>query len=90
MGFELSLELRPDLAEDELMHFWDAFILDAIERNGLSFGGGTNGFASVWGRGSATETHRESVRSWLGSRAEVLSFVVGPLIDAWHGGENAL
>ena len=90
LGFDVSFELRPELVEDELIRFWDTFILDAIERNGLSYGGGTNGFASVWGRGSATEMHRENVRSWLSSRAEVLSVSVGPLFDAWYGSKNAL
>ena len=90
LGFDVSFKLRSEISEVELDKFWDSFILDAIERNGLAYGGGTNGFASAWGRGSASETHRENVRSWLSSRAEVLSSVIGPLVDAWHGGENAL
>ena len=84
------LRLRSEITEVELNNFWDAFILDAIERYGLAYGGGTKGFASAWGRGSASETHREDVRTWLSSRADVLSVVIGPLVDAWHGGENAL
>lgn len=43
-GFDVSLRLRDTLREDELMRFWDAFILDAIERNGMAFGGWTDGF----------------------------------------------
>jgi hypothetical protein len=89
LGFEVSFELRPELAEDQLLAFWDAFILEAIERNGLAYGGGTQGFCSSWRRGSTTETHRELLRSWLSSRAEVSSVTVGPLMDAWHGGEDA-
>jgi uncharacterized protein len=91
-GFEVSFTFRAGLDEDRLMHFWDAFILDAIERNALAYGGGTNGFVSSWARGSVTEAHREMVGSWLKSRAEVQSVDVGPLVDSWHAdeGENAL
>jgi uncharacterized protein YggL (DUF469 family) len=92
LGFKVSFELPPELGEHQMIDFWDAFILEAIERNGLAYGGGTSGFATSWGRGSATEAHRETVRSWLSSRAEVQSVDVGPLVDSWHGGkdENAL
>lgn len=82
-GFEVSFRLR-EVRDDQLVDFWDAFILDAIERNGLAFGGGTNGFVHPWGRGSANESHRELVRTWLTARPEVVSAQVGPLIDAWH------
>jgi uncharacterized protein YggL (DUF469 family) len=70
------------------MVFWDAFILEAIERNGLAFGGGTNGFVSLWKRGSATKAHREIIRSWLAARPEVRSVNIGPRVDCWHGGEH--
>lgn len=91
-GFNLSFRLRDGLAEDEQVHFWDAFILDAIERNGLAYGGGdSDGFACAWGRGSADESHRERVRDWLAARPEVVSVEVGPLVDAWYPpGESGL
>lgn len=88
LGFEVSFELSSGLAEHELMRFWDALISDAIERNGLAYGGSTSGFVTSWGRGSTTETHRESVGAWLESRTEVLAVDIGPLMDAWHGGES--
>lgn len=40
-GFGVSFQLRPELPKEELENFWDAFILEAIERNGLVYGGGT-------------------------------------------------
>ena len=52
--------------------------------NGLAFGGGAEGFVTAWGRGSATDTHRERIRAWLSSRPEIESVSVGALIDAWH------
>lgn len=76
--------MRPGLAEEESIQFWDAFILEAIEAHGLAFGGGTDGFITAWGRGSTSDTHREVVRAWLVSRPEAVSADIGPLIDAWH------
>ena len=72
------------LARGELVAFWDAFILEAVEANGLAYGGGTNGFVTSWGRGSVTETHQEAIRSWRAARTEVESIEVG-LVDAWYG-----
>ena len=88
LGFDVTFTLRDGLDEDQLMNFWDAFILQAIEQNGLAFGGGTSGFVSAWGRGSAQESHRELVRGWLTARPEVQSADAGPLVDAWHGSED--
>jgi len=87
-GFEVSFKLRDGLGENPLDAFWDEFILEAIEGNGLAFGGSTNGFVCAAGRGSAHESHRESVRSWLAARPEVESVSTGPLIDAWHMAGN--
>jgi uncharacterized protein len=84
LGFGVSFRLRDGLSEKELVRFWDAFILDAIERNDLAFGGGTDGFVCAWSRGSASDLHRELVRIWLTTRSEVVSAQVGPLVDAWH------
>jgi len=88
LGFQVRFELRAELSESELTAFWDAFVLEAIERNGLAYGGGTEGYASSWRRGSATDAHRQTVHSWLSSRVEVLSVEVGPLADAWHGADD--
>ncbi len=92
LGFAVSFELRAGLGEIELIASWDAFILEAVEANGLAYGGGTNGFVTSWGRGSATETHREAIRLWFTVRTEVESVEVESLEDVWHDGgeENAL
>ncbi len=88
LGFDVSFKLRDGLDENQLTSFWDAFILQAIEQNGLAFGGGTSGFVCVWRRGSAQESHREFVRGWLTAREEVESAHTGPLADAWHGSND--
>jgi uncharacterized protein YggL (DUF469 family) len=89
LGFEVSFSLRNGLTEDDRDRFWDAFILELIEPNGLAYGGGTNGFVSGWGRESASEPQRELVRRWLAARPEVVSAEAGSLVDAWHLSQDA-
>jgi uncharacterized protein YggL (DUF469 family) len=88
LGFDVSFKLRDGLDENQMTNFWDAFILQAIEQNGLAFGGGTNGFVCAWGRGSTRESHRELVRGWLTARPEVESVHIGPLTDAWYASHD--
>lgn len=82
-GFEVSFQFQPGLPQDTISRFWDDFIAEAIERNGLAYGGGTEGFVSLWKHGSAIEAHREQVRSWLSVRPELSSVEVGALVDAY-------
>jgi uncharacterized protein YggL (DUF469 family) len=85
LGFEVSITLNPNLGIDALDHFLDEFILDAIEKNDLAFGGGAeSGFITTWKRGSASEAHRTIVENWLSRRQEVVSVTLGPLVDAWY------
>jgi len=85
LGFEVSIALKPELGVDALDHFLDEFIVDAIERNNLAFGGGTDsGFITTWKRGSTSEAHRTIVEHWLTQRHEVVSVKLGPLVDAWY------
>jgi uncharacterized protein YggL (DUF469 family) len=85
LGFEVSITLKPDLGIDALDHLLDEFILEAIEKNKLAFGGGTDGgFITTWKRGSASEAHRATVENWLSQRSEVVSVTLGPLVDAWY------
>jgi len=90
LGFELSFRYRPADAETDNV-LLDAFLREAIEANGLQFGGGGGpgawaGFAASDARyGGATDADRETVRAWLASRSEITEFAVGPLRDAWHG-----
>lgn len=85
LGFEVSITLKPNLGVDDLDRFLDEFILDAIEKNDLAFGGGTDcGFVTTWKRGSASEAHRTIVENWLNRRQDVVSVTLGPLVDAWY------
>jgi uncharacterized protein len=85
LGFEVSITLKPNMGIDGLDRFLDEFILDAIEKNKLAFGGGTDGgFITTEKRGSASEAHRTLVENWLNRRQEVVSVALGPLADAWY------
>lgn len=61
LGFNLSVSLKDDLDAESLEAFVDEFIFEAIENNGLVFGGGFNkdlsGFAALEKRGSVTVSH---------------------------------
>ena len=81
-GFHVRFVLRA-LSATEADRFWDAFLAEAIEARGLTYGGGEQGFVAAL-RGSATEADREAVRVWLAARPEVASAEIGPLVDAWY------
>ncbi|TWU09778.1 50S ribosome-binding protein YggL [Allorhodopirellula heiligendammensis] len=86
--FELTFEMSPTLNDDESDCLTDAFI-DMIESNGLQFGGGGNdrwsGIVQGPYRGSATESDRQTVLTWLNQHLDVLNSQAGPLRDAWYG-----
>jgi uncharacterized protein len=81
VSFRLSESLSPKAADD----FWSAFLGELIEKRGLAFAGGEEGYVQNFGRGSATEEDREAVSKWLSERSGVERVVVGPLEDAWYG-----
>ena len=82
-GFDVNFEFTQALAVAQSNAFWDALIAQ-IEANGLLYGGNESAFVCFDGRGSATEEDRRMLNSWLSSRSEVSSVVIGPLVDAWH------
>jgi uncharacterized protein len=90
LGFKLSFHFSPDLPTDERNQLIENFIHEAIEANGLQFGGGGSqnswdGFVTLDAkRGSATELHREKVGEWLKANPKILEYEVGALTDAWY------
>ena len=86
--FPVSFTTLPDLSAGERGKLFDDF-LDMIVDNGLQFGGGGHdnwdGMVELCGRGSATEQHRQSIRSWPDSNEQMTNVAVGELVDAWHG-----
>lgn len=90
LGCAVQFTLDPGLTGQHLEAFIDSFLDEAIEAQGLGFGGGGqydwSGFVAVLGRrGSVTEANRTEIGRWLEARSEVTSHTVGPLTDAWHG-----
>lgn len=92
LGFETLVRLTEGADTDAVVDFW---LRDAIEKNGLMYGGSSSympgsmsGFVSKWGRGSLTEKHRALIKDWLEAQAEVKSFEIGPLVDAYYPEEE--
>ena len=91
MGFKMAFRTPTGLPAEERNHFLDRFIEEAVEANGLAFGGGGGpdepweGFVTLWNRGLATLKHREKVEQWLIREPLVVSYYLGVLIDAWYG-----
>jgi hypothetical protein len=88
MGFEVQFQAAADMREEVFDAFIDAFLEQAVEANGLMFGGGGGrewkGFVTLERRGSATDGHRQLVQRWLTSQSELVAYQVGPLVDAWY------
>jgi uncharacterized protein len=86
---EWGFQIRARMA-NEIDHqlFSDRFISEAIEANGLLFGGTcwqrVDGFVVFSGSGSANENHQKVIAAWLKGQPEVIDFDVGPLVDAWY------
>jgi len=82
LGFELSFLIGHD--RNELM---ERFVAEAIEANGLRFGGSDSGgfVTSATPRASATEEDRGKVRGWLEAQPEVKEVAIAELRDACHG-----
>lgn len=94
LAFLAKAQVNPGLPEMAREALLDRFILEAIEGNDLSCGGGCG--PSEWdlvvcanGRRSASEDDRQRARTWLEGQADLSSVFIGPLADAWHGDEEA-
>ncbi len=80
-SFGIAIDLAPDLAPEKVDAFWNAFIADAIEANGLLYGGLNSGVATAE-TGKSSDLQRQQVGDWLKSRSEVTRFKIGPLTDS--------
>ena len=94
LAFLAKAKVNPGLPEKAREALLDRFILEAIEGNDLSCGGGCGPWewdlvVCANGRRSASEDDRQRVRTWLKGQADLSSVFIGSLSDAWHGDEEA-
>lgn len=83
-GFDVKFSLCLTATDQD--DFLNRFIVDVIEANGLTFGGGCGAYWDIFItkiRGSVTEPARENVRNWLEEQPNAKDIVIGPLVDAW-------
>ena len=86
-GVELEIVLRAGV---DLDAFLDDFLRDAVEANGLAFGGGgrgnrLSGFLEL-GRRDTCQSILEKVAAWLAAENRIEKFTVGEPVDAWSPG----
>lgn len=84
LGFEVDIHWTAEAASEDMEALFWQFVTEAIEQNGLCFGGSDHaGFVYREG-GTSTDEDRQSVEKWLAASPKVASFTVGPLEDAWY------
>ena len=89
MGFEASFDIQKGLSVSEQNAIVEDFITQAIEANGLQFGGGGDthwqGFIVLnKSRGSVSGHHCKTVQRWLEKSPQISNIRIGELRDAWY------
>lgn len=86
---EFSVAFRIGLSPgNEFYAFLDDWIANAIEANGLQFGGGGKsgdiGGVVELGRFDVCRNNLAKIEHWLANHDSVKSFQIGELFDGWH------
>jgi uncharacterized protein YggL (DUF469 family) len=85
LGFEVTLTYVEGIDAAAVDTFLEAFLVEAMEANGLGYIGGEDyGFVCLGTRGSVSEEQRGQVEAWLKGRSELAEFSVSPLMDVWY------
>ena len=85
LGFEITLTYVEGIEVNAVDTFLEAFLVEAMEANGLGYIGGEDyGFVCLGKRGSVNEEQRVQVEAWLKGRSELSEFTVSPLMDVWY------
>ena len=86
LGFELTFNYKEGLDAEAVSAFFERFIDEAVEGNGLGFIGSEDyGFVCLGRRGSVTAEQRAQVEAWLQKgHAELAGSTASPLIDVWY------
>jgi uncharacterized protein YggL (DUF469 family) len=90
-GFKAGFRFSDQLTNSARNNLLNRFIEDAIEKNGLQYGGGGDG--NEWNgfvvlnkpRGSTHERHRQEIENWFINEAEVKEYYLTDMFDAWYG-----
>ncbi len=86
LGFDVAWQLKTDITSAELDRFIDKFFAEAIQPNGLGFGGEGDtlwhGIVCTQKLGSCTQEHRTDVEKWLTANGATL-VAVSELYDVW-------
>lgn len=89
LGCHVCIRLDPTLSQEARNQLIASWVEEAIEAQGLLFGGGGardwEGYVTPEARGSVTEAHRQTIASWLSARQGIAGYTVYPLSDAWYG-----
>ena len=95
-GFEVAIRFEDSVdTEEAVVAIVDHWLVDAMDKNGLMFGGASThspgslgGFISKSDRGTLTEEHRALIKDWLTAQDNVKNFKIGPLVDAHYPPEE--
>lgn len=86
LGFDVAWKLADDTTSEGIDEFVDNFFAQAIEPNGLGFGGEGDllwhGLICTQKLGKCSEAHRELVEKWLKDNGAT-AVSVSPLYDVW-------
>jgi uncharacterized protein len=85
LGFAVTLAFRENITKQDQNDFLDGLI-DEVERHGLAFGGGTEGYITFMRRGTVTAEHRDAIRKWLSTAPALVRFELGALEDSYYAG----
>ena len=89
LGFEVKLIFKQNISEKEFDKVTDSFILEAIEKNDLMFGGGGylneySGFITSANENKVVgKTDIDKIKKWIIKNKNIISnFKIGKLKDA--------
>ena len=81
LSFGVAIDLQAGMTPEQENAFWNEWVGDAVEANGMLYGGLNSGVATAE-QGSTTDAQREVLAAWLKARSEVARYKVGPLTDS--------
>lgn len=86
LGFDVAWQLSTDSTNEQVDSFLDKFFAEAIEPNGLGFGGEGDtlwhGLICTQKLGKCTDEHRNQVEAWLKDNGAT-AVSVSALYDVW-------